>query len=48
MYLEYNTIWQVIFGGANFRGKSEKALGVNFHGIKFVTATQSRGVALHK
>ena len=32
----------------NFRGKSEKALRINYHGFKFVTAIQSRGVALHK
>ena len=42
------TVWRVIFGGANFRGKSEKALRINFRGFKFREATQSRGMALHK
>ena len=44
MPLEY-TIWQVIFVGANFCGKSEKALKVNFCGFKFHDSNQSRGVA---
>lgn len=38
----------LIFGGANVRGKSEKALRINFHVLNFVTATQFRGMALHK
>ena len=34
---------------ANFRGKSEKALKINFRGFKFCDSNQSRGVALlHK
>ena len=33
----------------NFRGKSEKALKINFCGFKFRDSNQSRGVApLHK
>jgi hypothetical protein len=28
------TVWRVIFGGANFCGKSEKALRINFSGFK--------------
>ena len=37
------------FGGANFCGKSEKALRINFRGFKFHgDSNQSRGVALHK
>jgi hypothetical protein len=27
---KYTIIWQVTFGGANFHGKSEKALRINF------------------
>jgi hypothetical protein len=27
------TVWWVIFGGAKFRGKSEKALRINFRGF---------------
>ena len=43
------TVWRVIFGGANFRGKSEKALRINFRGFKFRgDSNQSRGVTLHK
>ena len=35
--------------GANFCGKSEKALKIDFHGYKFRDSNQSRGVALlHK
>ena len=30
----------------NFRGKSEKALKISFHGSKFRDSNQSRGVAL--
>ena len=30
-----NTVWWVIFIGATFRGKSEKALKINFRGFKF-------------
>ena len=42
------TVWRVILG-ANFRGKSEKVLKINFHGFKFRDSNQSRGVALlHK
>ena len=48
MYREY-TVWRVIFVGSNFRGKSEKALKINFHDFKFRDSNQSRGVALlHK
>ena len=43
-----HTVWQVIFGGHNFRGKSEKALRINFRRFKFRDSNQSRGVALHK
>ena len=28
------TVWRVIFVGSNFRGKSEKALKINFRGFK--------------
>ena len=43
------TVWWVIFVGSNFRGKSEKALKINFRGFKFRDSIQSRGVALlHK
>ena len=35
--------------GSNFRGKSEKALKINFRGFKFRDSNKSRGVALlHK
>ena len=35
--------------GSNFRGKSEKALKISFHGFKFHDSNQFRGVALlHK
>ena len=45
----YGTVWRVIFVGANFHGKSEKALKINFRGFKFRDSNQSRGVAqLHK
>ena len=30
----------------NFRGKSEKALKINFRGFKFCYSNQSRGMAL--
>ena len=40
------TVWGVIFMGTNFRGKSEKALKINFRGFKFHDSNQSRGVAL--
>ena len=44
--VDLDTVWRVIFMGANFRGKSEKALKFNF---KFCDSNQSRGVALlHK
>ena len=40
------TVWRVIFVGSNFRGKSEKALRINFRGSN---SNQSRGMALlHK
>ena len=43
------TVWRVIFVGSNFRGKSEKALKINFCGFNFRDSNQSRGVALlHK
>ena len=43
------TIWRVILMGSNFRGKSEKALKINFRGFKFRDSNQFRGVALlHK
>ena len=32
--------------GSNFRGKSEKALKINFRGFKFRDSNRSRGVAL--
>ena len=28
---DWYTVWRVIFGGAKFREKSEKALRINFH-----------------
>ena len=34
-----HTVWQVIFMQSNFRGKSKKALKINFRGLNFVTAT---------
>ena len=34
------------FRRANFRGKSEKALKINFRGFEFHDSNQSRGVAL--
>ena len=44
-----STVWRVIFMGSNFRGKSKKALKINFRGFKFRDSNQSRGVALlHK
>ena len=43
-----NTVWRVIFGDANFRVKSEKALRINFRGFKFRDSNQSRNVVLHK
>ena len=43
------TVWQVIFVGASFCGKSEKALKINFYDFKFRDSNQSRAVALlHK
>ena len=39
-----STIWQVIFMGANFCGKSKKALKINFRGFKFYDSNQSRCV----
>ena len=45
---KYIHVWRVIFMGANFSGKSEKALKINFRGFKFRDSNQSRGVALHK
>ena len=43
------TVWRIIFVGSNFRGKSEKALKINFRGFKFRDSNQSRGMALlHK
>ena len=33
------TVWRVIFVGSNFRGKSKKALKINFMVLNFVTAT---------
>ena len=45
----WHTVWRVIFAGSNFRGKSEKALKINFRGFKFRDSSQYRGVALlHK
>ena len=38
------TVWRVIFMGANFRGKFEKALKINFRGFKFRDSNQSRGM----
>ncbi len=35
MYNKIATVWRVIFGGAKFREKSEKALRINFRGFKF-------------
>ena len=36
---DLHTVWLVIFMGANFCGKSEKALKINFVVINFMTAT---------
>jgi hypothetical protein len=33
--MEVSIIWRVIIRGINFRGKSEKALRINFRGFKF-------------
>ena len=42
-------VWRIIFMGANFCVKSEKALKINFRGFKFRDSNQSRDVALlHK
>ena len=47
--LPWCTVWRVIFVGTNFRGKSEKALKINFYGFKIRDSNQSRGMALlHK
>ena len=46
MHTAMTTVWRVIFVGSNFRGKSEKALKINFRGFKFCDSNQSRGVAL--
>ena len=42
-----STVWRVICGGANFRGKSEKALRIDFRGFKFRDSNpvQGRGTA---
>ena len=32
---QLHTVQRVIFGGANFRGKSDKAPRINFRGFKF-------------
>ena len=40
-------IWRIIFVGANFHGKSEEALKINFCGFKFRDSNQSRGMTLH-
>ena len=37
------TVWWVIFRGANFRGKSEKALRINFRGFKFRDSNPIQG-----
>ena len=37
------TVWQVIFGGPNFCGKSEKALRINFRGFKFHVSNPVQG-----
>ncbi len=44
MYLPFNTVWRVIFGGAKFRGKSEKALRTNFRGFKFHDSNPVQGL----
>ena len=36
-------VWQVIFGGANFRGKLEEALKINFHDFKFCDTNLVQG-----
>ena len=38
-----HTIWRVIFRGANFCGKSEKALRIKFHGFKFRDSNPVQG-----
>ena len=47
-YMYLYTVWRVIFVGTNFRGKSEKALKINFCGFKFRDSNQYRDMALHK
>ena len=37
------TVWRVIFLSANFRGKAEKALKIDFRGFKVCDSNQSRG-----
>ena len=37
------TVWRVIFGGANFCGKSEKVLRINFHDFKFHDSNPVQG-----
>jgi hypothetical protein len=38
-----DTVWRVIFGGANFYGESEKALRINFRGFKFRDSSLVQG-----
>ena len=47
-YSLHATVWQVIFGGANFRGSQRRPSELMFVVLNFVTETQSRGMALHK
>ena len=46
-HIKINILYRMAVG-ANFHGKSEKALKINFRGFKFHDSNQSRGVALHK
>ena len=47
--IRHSTLTFVYRMAGNFRGKSEKALKINFRGFKFRDSKQSRGVALlHK
>ena len=39
------TVWRVIFGGANFCGKLEMVLRLNFHGFKFHDSNPIQGRA---
>ncbi len=49
MCLYAPTVWRIILGGAKFRGKLEKALRINFRGVKFRDSNPVQGCgAAHK